>query len=264
MGYAADDTPLSVENQEAKAQFVKALTGDIPDEFIEIAWQKRVEKDQVRRFQLSIAILFTMLNEGPALVRGDDDQRIASWKKCVASVENSWAASAALWLAGHYAQATALAIITLEETGKLAVERFRLVGVKGAKPYTPLNKQGEKIWQSRSGVFFDHRTKHLLAAMAGAAINSRIDRLFGIDFINEFLESAEHQELELLKQSCLYLDWKEDSLCSPQDASNRETAARWVALAGEIFAEILIEPNSWDAAIKRVQAFEISAGLPHE
>lgn len=152
----------------------------------------------------------------------------------------------------------------MEETGKLAVERVRLVGAEFEKPYSLLNQQGEVVWKPKVNSFRDHGTKHLLAATSGAAINARLDRLFGIELIIDFLSSAENHGLEQLKQDCLYLDRREGSLHSPQDAVDRETAVRYVALAGEILTDILPFPNDSDTAMKRVQNFEISAGLLYE
>jgi AbiV family abortive infection protein len=264
MIYPAEDVPRAVEDQEAKSRFIEAMSKLHSEEEIEIAWQARIAKNQFQGLQVSLAIIDDMLKVGPALIGEKNDQQILDWKQCVASVENLWESSAALWRSGRYAPATALAIITLEETAKLAVERVRLLGAEFEGPYSLLNQQGEVVWKPKGNSFLSHGTKHLLAAKSGALINDRLDRLFGIEVIIDFLNSAENHDLEQLKQDCLYLDRKNGSLHSPQDAVDRETAARYVALAGEILTDILPFEEEVAAATKRVQDFEISAGLPFE
>ena len=219
-----------------------------------------VVKDQFRRFQMSMVITAQMLEEGPPLVQGDPEQRFRDWQLCVASVEDLWRASAVLWLDGYHAAATALAISTIEETGKLAVERFRLWGAD--RIVFPESMQS--LWEARQSQFRDHRTKHVIAAMAGALINARLDRILGLQFINEFLECVERKRLEKFRQSCLYLDRKKGVLQTPKRVIEPMTSARYVALAGEILAEILPDPLEWQRVLERVQAFERAAELPYK
>jgi AbiV family abortive infection protein len=244
-------------------QAIDAFAALGPEDAEAVEQQMR-EKDTLRRFELSIVILRQMLNEGPALVQGDSEQRSRDWAVCVDSVTHLWNASATLWRGQYYAPATALAISTLEETGKLAVERFRLLGSAQIHVTEDGQARLSGVWKPRRTPFRDHFSKTVMAAMAGALVNARADRILGLDFVNDVLERVESQRLEALRQSCLYLDRTADGPSNPMRSVSREDAARYVALSGEVLAEVLPNPSEWEAALDRVAEFEREAGLPHE
>lgn len=232
------------------------------DEFAQVR-KKLIKKDQIRRFEISLAILAQLLDEGPALVQGDQDERALEWRRCVAWVEDLWTSAADSWTSGHFAVATALAITTIEEAGKLAVERFRTLGADSMDTTSDAARRVMVQWKLRSRPFRDHFTKHVLAATAGASVNARLDRLLGMDFVIAFLDDAEQQGLEMFRQSCLYLD-RTDSLHVPSEAIAPDNAAKYVALAGEILAEFVIMPDEWARILNRVKMFERTANLTDE
>lgn len=218
-----------------------------------------IEKDQTRRFKISMEIMGQMLEEGPALIQGTDLERQNEWKRCMESVLDLWSASVILWKNEHYASATALAITTMEEVGKLCVERFRLFGVEKLDIESGDVKHS---WRTRKTPYRDHLTKSVMAAMSGALIISRLDRVLGIEFVMEFLDNAENGRIEGIRQDGLYLDRKETNLHSPLETFSKDFAAHYVALAGEIFAEVLPIPEHWETTLAKVVEFEKLAGLP--
>ena len=120
-----------------------------------------------------------------------------------------------------------------------------------------------RAWRCRQRPFRDHFTKHVLAATAGASINARIDRVLGIQFVNAFLDAAENQRLETFRQRCLYLDHA-GGLHIPSATVTRDNAAKYVALAGELFAELIPMPDEWSRVLDQVKEFEQVAGIPYE
>lgn len=162
------------------------------------------------------------------------------------------AGQADLWTSGHFPVAAALSITTIEEAGKLAVERFRLLGANSIDMTSHAGKRAATQWKPRARAFRDHFTKHVMAT-AGASVNARIDRLLGTGFVVAFLDDAEHQRLEAFRQKCLYLD-EADGLHVPSEAVTPDQAARYVALAGEILAELLPTPDEWTRVLDRVRA----------
>jgi hypothetical protein len=97
--------------------------------------------------------------------------------------------------------------------------------------------------------------------MAGALLNARLDRLFGVDYIVAFLRAAESGSLEKLRQSLLYLDQSGARLHTPANYSKHE-AGRRVALAGELLAEVGgVEPPTWQRLLEAVQELERTCGL---
>lgn len=186
----------------------------------------------------------------PGLIAGAPEERIGQWLELFASTEHSWDAAAQLWRGGFSAPATALAVSTLEETAKLAVERFRVAGQR-------LNASRA---QRRRRPRYDHRTKHLIVAMQGALTNDRIDRHLGLIHVNDFLGLVERGELEDLRRSCLHAEPGTAGPSIPRNAVGRERSAWIVALAGEVLAEIQFELEERERFLAKVDAFEQAAG----
>jgi AbiV family abortive infection protein len=86
----------------------------------------------------------------------------------------------------------------------------------------------------RRQLFLDHPGKHVLAAMSGALINARLDRLLGSEFVTRFLDDAEARKLERFRQDCLYLDWQDGALHVPAESVTADQAAQYVVLSGEV------------------------------
>ncbi len=228
-----------------------------PDELkaiTEHAMRALSAKDGVRRFKLSVRIMSDLLHEGPALLQGSQEQRDSDWIRCASSVVALWLAAVDAWRRGSPSVAAALSITSLEETGKLAVERWRLWGVTSIIP------PPDTEW-SRTRLFRDHITKHVLAAMTGALINARLDRVLGAEFVSSVLDDAETGRLARFREDCLYLGRKNGVLHVPTESVSSKIAARYVALSGEVLAEILPDPAAWARFLKRVQEFEQAAGI---
>lgn len=242
---------------------IREINSHLSDKEFAQVREKLIKKDQARRFEISMAILAQLLDEGPALVQGDQEERLLEWRRCVAWVEDLWTSAADSWRSGHFAVAAGLSITTIEESGKLAVERFRLLGADSIDITSDAGIRVMAQWKPRAQAFRDHFTKHVMAATAGASVNARIDRLLGMDFIIAFLESAEQQQLEAFRQRCLYLD-RTDDLHVPSEVIAPDHAAKYVTLAGEILAELVPMPDEWTRVLDRVRVFERTAGLPYE
>lgn len=215
-------------------------------------------KDGVRRFDLSMAMVARLLEEGPALLRGGQAEREADWTRCASSVTALWLTAAGAWQAGFPAVAAALSITCLEETGKLAVERWRLCGVEAITVPAASIPSGRRRPRR---LFLDHASKHILAAMSGALINARLDRVLGSEFIPRFLDEAEEGRLEEFRQDCLYLDRRDGILHVPAESITSEQAARYVALSGAVLAEIQPDSGAWSRVLEHVKEFEQSAGI---
>ena len=234
-----------------------------PEESIEAQAQNMLRrKDAPRRFMVSMFVMNQLLTDGQSLVgNGSQEDRLLNWNLCVDSIFDLWESSTILWLQGKFAIASALAITTIEESGKLAAERMRMAGANKIEISEEDRLKLSSEWNLRNKPFLDHHTKTMLAAMSGALINNRLDRIVGIDFVLDFLANAENGKVEAFRQSCLYLDRKNEALLRPQEFVSADTSSRYVALAGEIFVELLFDPGQWGRYLSKIEDFEIQAGL---
>ena len=261
---ASDEEPLAdviaqMLAQQARQAGLPPPDGDELQAITATALEALRAKGAVQRFKDSVAILSELLEQGPALLRGSQDQREADWARCASSVLVLWLTAVRAWQSGSPSVAAALSITSLEETGKLATERLRLWGVKAIT--APANVGIGSRRKGRKPLFRDHTSKHILAAMSGALINARVDRVLGSEFIARFLDDAEGGRLEAFRQDCLYLDWRAGALHVPAESVTCEQAARYVALSGEVLAEVQPDPGAWSRVLERVNEFEQSAGI---
>jgi hypothetical protein len=79
--------------------------------------------------------------------------------------------------------------------------------------------------RGRRRLFLDRVSKHILAAMSGALINARLDRVLGSEFISRFLDDAEAERLEGFRQDCLYLGQRDGKLHIPAESITSVEAA---------------------------------------
>ena len=238
-----------VENPQA----LERMTRVDPNDVAEVVQDLDVE----RRFLLSMSVTRDLMRADQPLIRGKNQtEKEIAFDRCCTYLWWSWAVARGLLKAQAYSHATAVAIICIEETGKLSVERFRL---------STLDFSQMELGESElRASFTNHHTKHVLAAFWGALMNSEIHRILGLPFVAKFLDDAESKKLETLRQSCLYMERKSDgTLHIPIEVIQKDDAVRYVALAGEIFVEMLagLASASYKDLISDLTKFEIEEGL---
>jgi AbiV family abortive infection protein len=108
-----------------------------------------------------------------------------------------------------------------------------------------------------------HKKKHFVAACAGALVNSRMDRILGMERVKEFLAICDKGLLEQLRQSCLYSDiGPAGNMLLPNEKIDKAQSLFYVSLAGEILAEVGgVEPITWDKLLEKVSKFENENGM---
>lgn len=217
-------------------------------------------KDGIRRLLVWLQALDDLLSKGPALIESGSEDHHQACLKLVEHIKETWQGAVCLHENGAYALSGAIAITAIEETGKLAVERYRLAGIPGFDlslfpPRTELGISGEAS-------FYNHADKHLVAGLGGALINNRLDRIFGVDYINWFLDAAEKGRLEKLRRRYLYSDVANKRLQLPNDLVDQHESLRLVCLAGEVIAEVMVfNLEESDRVLSAVHELEISGGL---
>jgi len=206
-----------------------------------------------------------IITSGACLLTGRSAQEdYEQFLRLVTHVEQIWEAACVLFRAKIWPQSLFLAILCLEETGKTGVSRFQLALRQTRREMGLSNESPEKV--SRKGSpFFSHSQKHLLAAGAGAIVNTRLHRIVGFAALSQFLEDVRNGGVEHLRQSTLYASLGEAGPLIPCERLVDHQAQFYIVLAGELMAEILgFEPKEWERMLKKVQAFEREIGHPWE
>ena len=234
----------------------------LPENIVKEAAQKITEKGVVDRFKQYVEIQNDLLQIDKSLVAGTDLQSdVAQYRELISHVEKLWDDSSRLFNDGSYPASLFFAIVCIEETGKISVTRFQIL-IRESERHNPPQKRTQKKASRRKNPFYSHFQKHLLAAGAGALINSRLDRIVGQDRVLRFLEDVESGRIENLRQSCIYADHDGSRLMLPYNDVSREEATFYVVLAGELMAEILgFEHVDYKRLIEKVECFELQTGL---
>lgn len=222
------------------------------------AQKKLAAKDQRGIFNRFLQVQEDLLATGKSLVAASNqDAAYAQFARVVDHAEGLWDDACALFLRDRFATALALSITCLEEVGKIGVARLDLA-LRVASPQPHPKKP---TTSRRRNPFYSHSQKLLLAAGAGALVNSRLDRVLGMSAVIAFLEDVESDKIESLRQSCLYSDADAGKLILPSERISREQAKLYVVLSGEVLAEVAgLAPSEWKRLIARVQEFEKQIG----
>lgn len=250
---------LEAETQEEFRERLDAVIATIPQDDRAEAERKLAAKDVPRRFTEHVEVLNELMATGKVLVAGlTYEERYQQFLRLVGHVERTWKAGVTLLRSGNCPGALFFALLTLEETGKVALARFQLLITEDQ-----LRTLREKARSARP--FYIHRRKHLLAAGAGALINSRLDRILGEDTVSQFLTDVESGSIESLRQTALYADHDGRKLQLPEDAIHRHTALHYIVLSGEAMVEVLgWHPDEFARLLGMTKQVELEFGLSAE
>ncbi|MBR0787383.1 AbiV family abortive infection protein [Bradyrhizobium iriomotense] len=211
-------------------------------------------KDGVRRVAKLGQLQVEAHQDGASLITASSTfaEALEQYSALLAHVEELWGDACKLYRERHYPLSTFLSILTIEELGKL-----------GRLWYDLLSWDKPDNSKSTLGLLGrDHRKKHFMGVMAGAVVNTRLDRILGLKEVRKLLQDVESGKLEQLRQSCLYIDVADGRVVKPGDVVNVATARFFAILSGELWAETLGHfPWEFQRMIGKVTAFEIEIGV---
>jgi AbiV family abortive infection protein len=212
-------------------------------------------KDGERRFARLSTERVQALEEQPSLLTGANfEECLTQYQVLLAHVEKLWADACQLYLLGNYPLATFVSILVIEEVGKLSRLSWDLMLYD--RPRVPT---------VGSPVERNHRKKHFTGVVSGALINARLDRVLGKDVILRIVHQAESDELERLRQGCLYIDMVDGLAVMPGERIDADRARVLTVLAGEVMAEVLgYFPWEFERMLDNVTAFERQIGIPEK
>jgi AbiV family abortive infection protein len=217
--------------------------------------RKLARKDGSRRFAKLVEERAQAFNEQPSLLFGATFEAcLEQYKALLGHVERMWADACQFYMGGNYPFAAFFSILVIEEIGKLSRLFEDLIHYDVPRA----------VVQSGT-VERNHRRKHFIGVVSGALINARLDRVLGQEVIRKILHQAESDELEKIRQSCLYVDVQDGRAVIPSEAIDAECARVLTVLAGELMAEVLGHfPWEFERLLGNVIAFERSIGMPEK
>jgi AbiV family abortive infection protein len=209
-------------------------------------------KDGSRRFSKLVEERAQTFNVQPSLLSGATFEAcLEQYKVLIGHVERMWSDACQFYTRGNYPFAAFFAILVIEEVGKLSRLAQDLVLYDVPRAAAPT-----------ATVERSHRRKHFIGVVSGALINARLERVLGKDVIRKILHQAESDELEKIRQSCLYIDVQGGRAVIPSELIDAERGRVLTVLAGELMAEVLGHfPWEFERMIDNVIAFERAIGM---
>ena len=157
--------------------------GKLSQEFNKAA----ASKDGVRRFMKMGGLHKEMWETSPRLLTGATfEECLEQYLKIMRHLEGLWTDSRDLFRREHYPLATFTAILLLEEMGKIGLLWHELLTYDMPRSTV----------RELSGIGRDHRQKAFIAVVAGAVVNTRLDRILGLKVVRQVLQDAESGKLE--------------------------------------------------------------------
>lgn len=220
------------------------------------------QKDVLARYKQRAEVISNLLSSGFKVVTGPTKEEAArQLLQIVEHAEGLWKDAKLLFSEGRYATACFLSIACIEECAKLDLGWFQAMSFFVKKPEDSV-KDSQALANSRRkmrSMLTSHVRKQLLGACAGALVNSRMDRVLGMDRVASFISDCEKGQIEKLRQSCLYVDIDQGrrQVLLPMERISKEQALFYVCLAGEILAQVLC----WERLLTEVDKFEKDNGV---
>lgn len=214
-------------------------------------------KDGMRLFDKLGKIQAEAYGDGPPLITGNTfDECLEQYQRLCGYVEALWDRACDHYSQENYPLATFFSILTIEEIGKLGRIWHDLLG---------WDRPPEETKTDLGVLGKSHQKKHFLGVVPGSIINARLDRLIGKKTVKSILQDVESGKIEKLRQSCLYIDFKDGRSQLPNEQVDQDTARLFVTLSGELWMEILGHfPWDFRRMLEKVREIEIAIGLPEE
>jgi AbiV family abortive infection protein len=248
---------LQCNDEAIRLQGIKRFLDALPDDIRREAHEKIAAKDQHRRFQKFDEELAQCVNESTPLITGDTvEESVNDLLKLLQHTYSLWDNACHMFRQGSFSVGTFLGIVCMEETAKLLVcwQQIRC-GMSTNLPQNSSRPNGSS--RRRREPIYSHPKKHLIAALHGVLVNTRADRRLGMGRINEFMQLAEAGALETIRQSCIYTGRNNGKFTTPLECYDQESAAFYIALAGEILLVLEADLGVPESQIlKALDAFE--------
>lgn len=269
LGIREEKEEGEADNRERIRKKLTAITKNIMQSLTEFSDEEKdeimrniedtfVKKNQVERFRQFSDKLSNFLTSGFQVVTGPTQEQMGQQLFAVIKhAEGLWTEAKMLFENSRYSTACFLSIVCIEECAKINFGGLQIT-LFFTNTVIPFKRSRGKY------LLNSHLKKHLMAACSAALVNSRMDRIFGIDKIDSFISDCEEGRLEKLRQSCLYADTDKarQTVLLPMAQISRENALFYTCLAGELLVEEAGIDYSISEGLKnRVKEFEKENGI---
>lgn len=191
-------------------------------------------------------------NDSPMLILGSNiEEAVDCFYAYLEYAETIWFDAVALYERGSYYSAKFMAIICMEEIAKVDIAWYQLI------PYIDMNFEYRQK-KTKKKAFKDHNAKHIKSILSSLVMNSRVENLFNEKELNEFLQKVENNHLENIRQNSIYFDVFDKSIHIPSKKISKKEASFYIAIAGEVMADMVHDPKERERILDYVEIFELN------
>lgn len=193
-----------------------------------------------------------IINDSPMLIVGSNiKEAVNCFYSYLEYTETIWFDAVALYERGSYYSAKFMAIVCMEEIAKVDIAWYQLIQYIGMN-FKSIGKKTKKKG------FKDHNSKHIKSILSSLVLNGRVEDIFNKKDINEFLQKVENNHLENIRQNSIYFDAFDQSIHIPSKKITKKEASFYIAIAGEIMADMVHDPKERERILDYVEKFELN------
>lgn len=233
--------------------FVRHLLSEMIEELQSQGKEILHDEDKGRsRLDLAGEKHIIIANDSPALIFGSNvEEAVNCFYSYLEYTEMIWLDAVSLYERGSYYSAKFMAIICMEEISKVDIAWYQLIPYIGMK-FKHIQKNTKKKG------FKDHNAKHIKSILSSLVLNSRVENIFNKKDLNDFLEKVENNHLENIRQNSIYFDTFGKSIHIPSKKISKKEASFYIAIAGEVMADMVHDPKERERIIDYVEKFELN------
>lgn len=266
-----DNRSIELNMPDARIQFVKnylnlmAIQNENRELFLRQLISESIEQMQLEekeilhvedkgrsRLNLAVEKHEIIANDSPMLIIGSNiEEAVNCFYSYLEYTESIWFDAVALYERGSYYSAKFMAIICMEEIAKVDIAWCQLI------PYIGRNfKHLEK--KTKQKAYKDHNSKHIKSILSSLVMNGRVENIFNEKDINEFLQKVENNQLENIRQNSIYFDAFDKNIHIPSKKISKKEASFYIAIAGEVMADMVHDPKERLRILDYVEIFELN------
>lgn len=249
---------LRVQNimNEDKGFFLEQLILEINAKLVEIGANEGIDELSARRLGFAGDMHEKLATESPAFIHGSTIEEVTNcFYKYLDHVEKIWHDAIFLFERESYYSAKFLAIICIEEVAKVDVAWQQLILlIMNDFSFPHLRIDTRRAYK-------DHNVKHIKSILQSLVMNDRVMKIFDNNQIDKLLKNVENKQLENIRQNSIYFDAFDKNIAIPSSKISKKDALFYVAIAGEVMVDVVVDPRERERVLNYVVEFERVNGI---